>query len=223
MYKILIKIMLLSSINFLVVGCNGQNNDNKKVKEIMKEKFDFEIYKKTDYGIEKYVKSDGTEIFMIGFNEKSGGFIHENPVKPNFYTTYKEFYTNGNIKKKEKYIGKYVKIGVSQYYDEKSNLEKEIDENEKFGKIKPSDVLLFLEKEGYINCKTGQGRENKDGSPKFELGYEDNIWYITIPQGRGITPEDLEGVELIGEPSKWFPYTYELDGNTGKLLKTNKK
>lgn len=222
MNKILIKIVFIFCINFLVIGCNGQNKNNKINKKNM-EKFNFEIYKETDYGIEKYIKKDGTEILMIGFNEKKGGFINEKPAKPSFHTFYKEFYPNGNIRKKEKYIGKYVKIDISEHYDENFNLVKEINEDEKFGKVKPNDILLFLEKEGYINVKTGQGRENTDGSPKFELGYEDNIWFITISQGRGITPTDLEGVDLIGEPSEWFPYTYEIDGNTAKVLKTNKK
>jgi hypothetical protein len=46
--------------------------------------------------------------------------------------------------------------------------------------------------------------------------------HITISKGRGITPKNLEDVNVIGEPSKWFPITYDIDGKTGKVIMESK-
>lgn len=244
MYTSLIKKALVFCVILPVIGCNEKGNDNRKYKLRLNEgssmnrgiedrvksneKFDSEMYKKTNYGTKKHIKKDGTEIFMMSFDEKTGGFLYEKPVKPYFYTVYKEFYPNRTIKRKEKSLGGYVKIGISEYYDEESYLLKRVDEDKKFGKVKPNDILLFLEKEGYINSKTGEGRENKDGSPKFELAYDNNIWYITIRQGRPLTLEEYEGLlskdpNICVEPYDWASYMYEIDGNTGQVLKSNKE
>lgn len=214
---------LIIFIFIFFTSCNYQKQKNIEKSEVAVEKFDFELYKKSNFGSEKVMAKNGNLLSNFGFDDSIGGFQIETPLKPNFYTFYKEFYTNGNIKKVNKLFGGIVKIDTSEHYDEKGSLIKTEDENKKFGKIKPNDILLFLQKEGYINVKTGEGRENKDGSPKFETSFDNNIWYITIKQGRGITLADLAGSKSIGEPSEWFPFSYEIDGDTGKVLKTNKK
>ncbi len=204
----------------MFLSCKNKDSHNLKLtKNIIAEKFDFEVYKNSEYGNRVFVKKDGTKITMIDFDKENGGVQNEIPAKPKFYTIYKEFYPNGNLKKKESFLGRFVKVGVSEYFNEDGSNHKTINEDENFEAIKPNDILNFLEKKGYIVLKTGEGRENKDGSPKFELNYEKleqgllsdsnkkSIWHITISQGRGITPKDLEGVNVMGEPSKWFPTT----------------
>ena len=198
------------------------------------EKFDFEIYKNSEYGNRVFTKKDGTKITMIDFDKENGGVQSETSPKPNFFTTFKEFYSNGNLKKKEHFLGRFVKIGVSENFDEDGSKNSSVNEDENFGTIKPNDILRFLEKKGFINLQNGDGRENPDGSPKFELNYEKNVqiqssknsyksvWHITITQGRGITPKDLEGVNVIGEPSEWFPFTYDIDGETGNVIMESK-
>lgn len=37
-------------------------------------------------------------------------------------------------------LGEHTNVGISKYYDEEGNLIKEVDEDKKFGKIKPQNV-----------------------------------------------------------------------------------
>jgi hypothetical protein len=46
--------------------------------------------------------------------------------------------------------------------------------------------------------------------------------HITISKGRGITSKKLEDVNVIGEPSEWFQITYDIDGETGKVIMESK-
>ncbi|MFC7347813.1 hypothetical protein ACFQO9_13890 [Chryseobacterium zhengzhouense] len=180
----------------------------------MVEKFDIEIYKKTNYGFDNYTKEDGTLISMIDFDSLKGGVLKEMPPKPSFKTIYKEFYPNGNIKKKEIFIGERTKIDTSEYYDQDGNVEK-VEENKKFGKVKPEDVLKFLESKKIINISNGSGRYDKDGRPTFEIQFDENKqeYIVTIIEGKANT----EPWDDIGEPVAFLPLIYKMDGKTGKI------
>ena len=80
------------------------------------------------------------------FTVNKGGSQDEMLPLPSFLKIYKEFYANGNLKRKETYIGENVKIGISEYYDEDGVLDKKVNEDAKFGKIKYTDCLAFLDK-----------------------------------------------------------------------------
>ena len=67
-----------------------------------------------------------------------------------------------------------MKVGIWQFFDEKGDLFKEVDENKKLDGHDYNRGLDFLEKEGWITIETGEGRD------RFSLDYEKNIWYITI-------------------------------------------
>jgi hypothetical protein len=156
---------------FLLNFCTGQDKKDtltSKKNNVMIEKFDFEDYykrmKNNPLG-NSYLKEDGTKIFINGIVGSPS--LYEYPPKPSFLTVYKEFYANGNLKKKETYIGERTKTGISRYYDENGNLIKEVYEDQKFGKIKPQQVLEFLQEKGYIDLKTGKGRADEDGQPVF--------------------------------------------------------
>ncbi|WP_459926378.1 hypothetical protein [Flavobacterium covae] len=202
-----LKILLLTLLISLVT-CKGQT------KNTMVEKFDFDEYSKRTSAVHIFHKND--TIYEMVYNPKRGGHMYMTLPNPSFFKIYKEFYVNGNLKKKETYIGENVKIGISEYYDEDSTLDKKVNEDEKFGKIKYTDCLAFLNKKGYIDLKTGKGRENENQSPVFELDYSesDNMWYITVVEGKVIkTPPD----NSIGEPSGWLPIVFKMDGETGKV------
>jgi hypothetical protein len=53
-------------------------------------------------------------------------------------------------------VSETVKVEKSEYYDKDGKLEKTVDEDQNYGKIKYQDVLSFLDKKGYINLKTEQ-------------------------------------------------------------------
>ncbi|OWP83515.1 hypothetical protein BWK59_10190 [Flavobacterium davisii] len=208
--KAFLKIILLTHLISLVT-CKGQT------KNTMVEKFDFEVYKKTEYGENRYLKNDGFEIIEMAFMKDKKGFQREFEPKPSFKKIYKRFYGNGNLNSKETYIGENVKIGISEYYDEDGALDKKVNEDEKFGKIKYTDCLAFLDKKGYIDLKTGKGREDKDARPLFELYFNDEnghkSWIISIIKGK---PNNAIPTGP-GEPLDALPLDFIMDGETGKV------
>ena len=95
-----------------------------------------------------------------------------------------------------------IDIGIWREYDNQGNLIKETDEDKKFEKLrlKPINILRWLEKEGYIDRKTGKGQEKfvKEGdepgirisfgkisasNAKFEK--DSVLWTITITDKGG--------------------------------------
>ena len=93
-------------------------------------------------------------------------------------------------------------IGIWREYDNQGNLIKETDEDKKFEKLrlKPINILRWLEHEGYIDRKTGKGQEKfvktgdepgisisfgkiSDANAIFEKGSV--LWTITITNGGG--------------------------------------
>ena len=211
------KVSTIILLGFLILlhSCNGQDKENSKNKlneSKMIEKFDFEEYGKRESAVHTIVKND-TVIRMVFLDKNIATYV-ENPPKPSFKTIYKEFYSNGNIKKKEIFIGEKTKIDISEYYDENGNVEK-VDENKKFGKIKPKDVLKFLENKKIINLSTSEGRFDENGNPSFEIQYSEknNTYLITIVNG---TP-NTGPFDGMGEPLAFLPIIYQMDGETGKV------
>jgi hypothetical protein len=216
--KKIVSIILLA----IICACNKQNKNNLNKTEMI-EKFDFEVEKKfieNDY--RPYSIPNGNTVYMISSPVKEGknkdtGFQYERLPKPSFYTLYKEFHSNGNLKSVEKCLGTYVKVGISKYYDEEGTLTKEVDEDKKFGKIKPDDVLKFLDQKGYINLETGEGNKEQDkyNRPTFELHYGNELgkynYSITLVDALYNDNPDFSG----GEPRDRMDKYYSMDGETG--------
>lgn len=219
------KILFLFALGMFIT-CQGQEQQKTTFNQLVTpkkdttliEKFDFDIYKKTEQGSIVYTQKDGNEIYMIDF-DREGGFQRERLPSPSFFTVYKEFYSNSNLKKKETYIGERVKVGISQYYDEQGNLIKKVNEDQKFGKIKPQQVLEFLQEKGYINLRTGKGRVDEEGRPVFKLYFgeknKEKYWVISIV--KGIPNTDPKNFPKFGEPPAYLPKIYVIDGDTGEV------
>lgn len=218
------KIILFILSFTLIFSCNGE--EKKTIKNIkgsttinqnnkMREKFDFEMYEKTHYGLEPYILENGTSIDMA-FSKNKGGFQNEKLPKPSFETIYKEFNKEGFITKKEHYIGKSLKVGISEDYDDAGNVNK-IDEDKKFGKIKPIDALRFLEEKGILNLKTGKAKQTSSGFDNFELSFDvadgKKQFIIKILEGK-----PYNGPYGIGEPPAASPIYYYMDGDTGEII-----
>lgn len=220
------RLIYLPLFFFLTFMCQQEKKTNikesKNKTNIMAEKFDFELYK-------KYQESNGTLELKNGYTilsmvppeDNEMGMQTELLPKPSFLFLYKEFYPNGYIKKKEMRISETVKVMESEYYDEKGNLIKFIDEDTQYGKIKYQDVLNFIDKKKYINISNGKGRLNDDGTNKYDIIYntDDSVWTILINQGEKLTDQEfLEATRSSeGEPSIWKPIEYKMDGETGKV------
>lgn len=244
------KIINLTCIALLMIACNGQEqktkaveNKNKsdtiitKINKEMREKFDFEVFNKSEENEGIYILPNKNTVYMMGapnpeylkkkeealkrgapsyyWEGDGNGFQYERLPKPLFETIYKEFNAEGYIIKKEHYIGENTKIGISEYYDEKGNVKK-VDEDKKFGKIKPIDALRFLETKGILNLKTGEAQQTTYEEDKFAISFvEENgrkYFVIVIKEGK-----PYDGPIGKGEPPAGSSVSYYMDGETGTV------
>ena len=135
----------------------------------------------------QYVERNGTETY-VSFNDD--GFVLQE-IKPFTYEMIvRNYYKNCIIKSKGKFLcHSSVKIGIWREYDNQGNLIKETDEDKKFEKLrlKPINILRWLEKEGYIDRKTGKGQEKfvKEGDePNIDIYF----WLSTRAEGSKTIP-----------------------------------
>ena len=172
------------------------------------ERFDVQYYKniikeKNTYEsatFAQYVERNGTETY-VSFNEDD--FVLQE-IKPFTYEMIvKNYYKNCILKSKGKLLcHSSVKIGIWREYDNQGNLIKETDEDKKFEdlRLKPINILRWLEHEGYIARKTGKGQEKfvkqgnepgisisfgKIGAPNAKFEKDSVLWTITITDKSG--------------------------------------
>ena len=189
------------------LSCVAQKNKKTTTMKTT-ERFDVQYYKsiikkKNSYEgatSAQYVERNGTETY-VSFNED--GFVLQE-IKPFAYEMIvKNYYKNCILKSKGKLLcHSSVKIGIWCEYDKQGNLIKETDEDKKFEKLrlKPINILRWLEKKGYIDRKTGKGQEKfvkqgnepgirisfgKISAPNAKFEKDSVLWTITIRDGGG--------------------------------------
>ena len=175
-------------------SCVAQKNKKTTTMKTT-ERFDVQYYKsiikkKNSYEgatSAQYVERNGTETY-VSFNDD--GFVLQE-IKPFTYEMIvRNYYKNSIIKSKGKFLcHSSVKIGIWREYDKQGNLIKETDEDKKFEKLrlKPINILRWLEKEGYIDRKTGKGQEKfvKEGDePNIDIYF----WLSTRAEGSKTIP-----------------------------------
>ena len=175
-------------------SCVAQKNKKTTTMKTT-ERFDVQYYKsiikeKNSYegaSSAQYVERNGTETY-VSFNDD--GFVLQE-IKPFTYEMIvRNYYKNSIIKSKGKFLcHSSVKIGIWCEYDNQGNLIKETDEDKKFEKLrlKPINILRWLEKEGYIDRKTGKGQEKfvKEGDePNIDIYF----WLSTRAEGSKTIP-----------------------------------
>ena len=176
------------------LSCVAQKNKKTTTMKTT-ERFDVQYYKsiikkKNSYEgatSAQYVERNGTETY-VSFNDD--GFVLQE-IKPFTYEMIvRNYYKNCIIKSKGKFLcHSSVKIGIWREYDNQGNLIKETDEDKKFEKLrlKPINILRWLEKEGYIDRKTGKGQEKfvKEGDePNIDIYF----WLPTRAEGSKTIP-----------------------------------
>ena len=176
------------------LSCIAQKNKKTTTMKTT-ERFDIQYYKsiikeKNTYESAtsaQYVERNGTETY-VSFNDD--GFVLQE-IKPFTYEMIvRNYYKNCIIKSKGKFLcHSSVKIGIWREYDSQGNLIKETDEDKKFEKLrlKPINILRWLEHEGYIDRKTGKGQEKfvKEGDePNIDIYF----WLSTRADGAKTIP-----------------------------------
>ena len=189
------------------LSCVAQKNKKTTTMKTT-ERFDVQYYKsiikkKNSYEgatSAQYVERNGTETY-VSFNDD--GFVLQE-IKPFTYEMIvRNYYKNSIIKSKGKFLcHSSVKIGIWREYDNQGNLIKETDEDKKFEKLrlKPINILRWLEHEGYIDRKTGKGQEKflkqgdapgisisfgKISAPNAKFEKNSVLWTITITDKGG--------------------------------------
>ncbi|SUB67799.1 Uncharacterised protein [Porphyromonas endodontalis] len=185
------------------------------------ERYDFEATKNgTDAAI---VEQDGWLIEKSSM-WPSGPFYNEYAPAKDFYKIHKWFYPSGTMRSKIVLLGG-VAIGIYEEYDEAGNPIKVVDEDKKFGKIKPKDIVELLEKEEWFNRETGENKiTEKEVLPTTGVFYRAIIKYTRItyiPQERSRTGRAHWRIRI--NPRFWgYTTIYVVDGDTGEFTKEEK-
>ena len=202
------KHLILILLTALYCTCCNAQKDKEATTMKTTERFDVQYYKsiikeKNSYEgatSVQYVERNGTETY-VSFNDD--GFVLQE-IKPFTYEMIvRNYYKNCIIKSKGKFLcHSSVKIGIWREYDNQGNLIKETDEDKKFEKLrlKPINILRWLEHEGYIDRKTGKGQEKfvkqgdepsirisfgKISAPNAKFEKDSILWTITITDKGG--------------------------------------
>ena len=202
------KHLILILLTALYCTCCNAQKDKEATTMKTTEIFDVQYYKsiikeKNSYEgatSVQYVERNGTETY-VSFNDD--GFVLQE-IKPFTYEMIvRNYYKNCIIKSKGKFLcHSSVKIGIWREYDNQGNLIKETDEDKKFEKLrlKPINILRWLEHEGYIDRKTGKGQEKflkqgdapgisisfgKISAPNAKFEKNSVLWTITITDKGG--------------------------------------
>ena len=186
------------------------------------ERFDVQYYKSKikevngedgDNSFAIYVDRDSTQV-KVYFDKDYDALVTIPP-----FTYYKEvriFHKNGILKKEGKRLFcSSVDIGIWREYDKQGNLIKETDEDKKFEKLrlKPINILRWLEKEGYIDRKNGKGQEKfvKEGDePNIDIYF----WLSTRAEGSKTIPAGWS----IDITEHGMRTTHSFNAETGEYL-----
>lgn len=214
-FSIMKKILLmLLSCNIFITSFAQMKNAS-----IMTEKYDFKIIEENPGGVS--IKNGD---WTIDIYPMPSGTQNEYAPAKDFYMIQKQYHSNGILKQKHKVLGK-VLFGKREHYDERGNLIQVIDEDKKFGRIKPQDLVGIIEKVGWINRCTGENVITKTALETngnfyrtiFYLSNERNLKIEFVP-----VAYSHDGKEL--SPPTWFFYyldgtvrrQYSVDGHTGE-------
>ena len=216
------KHLILILLTALYCTCCNAQKDKETTTMKTTERFDVQYYKsiikkKNSYEgatSAQYVERNGTETY-VSFNDD--GFVLQE-IKPFTYEMIvRNYYKNSIIKSKGKFLcHSSVKIGIWREYDNQGNLIKETDEDKKFEKLrlKPINILRWLEHEGYIDRKTGKGQEKflKQGdAPGISISFSK----ISVPNAKFEKDSVLWTITIT---DKGGDITYTWNAKNGELL-----
>ena len=206
-----------------IVGCaqtigeQRAKKDTTMLQQREVEQYDFEATKNGT--IDVITEQDGW-ILEKSSMWPSGPFYDEYAPAKDFYKIQKCFYPSGTMRSKIVLFGG-VAIGIYEEYDREGNLLKVVDEDKKFGKIKPKEIVELLEKEGWFNRETGENKiTEKEVLPTTGEFYREIIKYVRIRYVPKQATGERSYWEIAIEPRfmMWIT-TYIVDGETGEFTK----
>ncbi|MBO9620776.1 MAG: hypothetical protein J7539_17265 [Niabella sp.] len=216
MKKMQLGIILIS----LLYSCYGQGSKQLNSKEpenstlMIKDTFDVSDFKKNSKdGVELVHKDyDGNEIRETGA-ENVGFYKRIKFQNKPFIEGFKEYSPKGVLMRSGKLFGS-IAIGTWDYYDDSGHLVKQIDEDKKFGKFGPEQVILFLQKKGLVDT-AGNGF-GFITSIKYETSEVANI--AAVRKDRPDTPDKGQWSISYCKSLPNCDHTFIIDGETGHLI-----
>ena len=218
----------------IMVGCQGGKNINQKDTAMINgneiERFDYSLLpeevRKKGRGCTGWLK-DGWKVSISLYSEGNITQWEYAPAK-DFYMIVKSYHSNGILKSYCQYLG-HVPFGIRRVYDTDGNLIERVDEDAKFGNLKPQDIVDFIERQGLINRETGSVLFNRPRYASDTIRKTDGTFYISViyryhleiffspanhsEDGKEIKPPRWS-ISYIKDPDKEIEYL--VDGNTGK-------
>jgi hypothetical protein len=164
------------------------------------EKFNFELLGEKDY---KIIERD--DKWRVAINKLE---YREYPPDSSYYYIRKIFYENGHLKEAGELIPPSLKIGIWYYYRENGCLIKTVNEDVRFGKVKPEDILNFAKK----NQRFADADVYYNVIVKQRAGFS-----LEIKSASTIVYEEDEKLwilRLFGYPGRT---TYKIDGDSGDV------
>lgn len=215
------------------LACKAQEDSTMIQSHGEIEKYDFKI---TEGELkDASFMREQTLVDIYGMTSGKGVYKEYAPAC-DFYMTYKAFYSNGILEEKGCCYFSTTKFGEWKYYNENGYLIKTVNEDLKFGKIKPQYIIYLLEEEGWFNRKTGANKLlaspeyilNSDSTytiidpPNFRTDgyftYEINRWMdISFDSSNG-HPQWFVSIDPTAI-TNWTWTIYTIDGDTGTFEK----
>ena len=212
---------------FPMLGCaQSLSKQQTKKDTVMQQSKEIERYdfESTQNGTKAVTTEQNGWIIEKSSMHSSGPIYNEYAPAKDFYKIQKWFYLNGILRTKTVFLGGVV-IGIYEEYDREGHPIKIVDEDKKFGKIKPRDIVEFLEKEGWFNRKTGENKITGEAVlPTTGAFYRILISYMRItyiPQERSQTGRAHWRIS-INPHSLGYTTIYIVDGETGEFSKEEK-
>ena len=200
-----------------IIAAQPIKRDTTMLQQREVDRYDFEA---TRNGTDAVIVEQDGWILEKSSMWPSGPFYNEYAPAKDFYKIHKWFYTSGTMRKKIVLLGDVV-IGIREEYDEAGNLLKVVDEDKKFGKIKPKDIVELLEKEGWFDRETGENKiTEKEVLPTTGEFYRAIMKYVQIRYVPKQATGERSYWKIVIEPRfmMWIT-TYIVDGETGEFTK----
>jgi|GEM_PF-2696359 len=207
------KLFLIFLITF--ISCDGQKNKDTQNNPVsVMKKFDIEKFNanKDKRGIYQF-SSDGKNIEQMAGSDKE--YVEEIIYPAPYFYSFQNIYdAKGHIKSSTQLISN-VAIGKSKEFDEKGNIIKEIDEDEKFGKITYSEILKLISEKNHLNLQDNNGWFT-DNRLVFEINFDEKtkVWTVRSLKGNHVISKNSPNGQALSSS-----FYHEIDGNTGKIIK----
>ena len=197
------KYILFFLVLTAMLSCPAQNPDNMG----QVEKFNYDYYHnklKLNQRFKEYSEADGT--FVKISVEVDGFFVEKIPPR-SFTQNIIVYYKNGILKEEgEFFFCSDVKIGKWRKYDKEGKLIRGENEDKKFEelRIKPKELLRWMESQGWIDLWSGKGQQSSFSNTPFRINFS--------PHGKDHAKWYVSRVTMSGTEK------FVIDAETGKLI-----